>query len=255
MKLTNLILFTAIFALMAAFLVCAWQNWKRTFPTQQRRNYRVRTFLFAQYLAVPWLKSGSLFSSVWHRPGSVNRIALANIAEGSQATPTYYTDAAIGRYLLLKKGSDVRHVALCGAANRPIGNSEDESDAAEKTLSVRPFATSSETQLVVASEAIAADVDVYTAASGKVQDEPAVAGTYWKVGRSRRAAAADGDPFEIYPCDPLKLIVVAAFTSTDGTAAAAADLAALKVEAEKIGDDVRALGTALATPALVKVLA
>lgn len=34
-------------------------------------------------------------------------------------------------------------------------------------------------------------------------------------------------------------------TSTDGTAAAAADLAALKAEAEKIGDDVRALHASL----------
>ncbi len=36
-----------------------------------------------------------------------------------------------------------------------------------------------------------------------------------------------------------------ALTSTDGTAAAAADLNALKAEAEKIGDDVRAIHSAL----------
>jgi len=34
-------------------------------------------------------------------------------------------------------------------------------------------------------------------------------------------------------------------TSTNGTAAGAADLAALKAEAEKIGDDVRAMHAAL----------
>lgn len=37
----------------------------------------------------------------------------------------------------------------------------------------------------------------------------------------------------------LAAAITALVTSTDGTAAAAADLAALKVEAEKIGDDVR----------------
>lgn len=42
-------------------------------------------------------------------------------------------------------------------------------------------------------------------------------------------------------------------TSTNGTAAAAADLAALKAEAEKIGDDVRALHAALVTAGLVAV--
>lgn len=41
-------------------------------------------------------------------------------------------------------------------------------------------------------------------------------------------------------------------TSTNGTAAAAADLAALKTEAEKIGDDVRALHAALKLQGLIK---
>lgn len=42
-----------------------------------------------------------------------------------------------------------------------------------------------------------------------------------------------------------------ALTSTNGTAAAAADLAALKAEAEKIGDDVRAIHAALLTAGLL----
>lgn len=41
-------------------------------------------------------------------------------------------------------------------------------------------------------------------------------------------------------------------TSTNGTAAAAADLAALKTEAEKIGDDVRAIHAALVLRGLLK---
>ena len=40
-------------------------------------------------------------------------------------------------------------------------------------------------------------------------------------------------------------------TSTNGTAAAAADLAALKTEAEKIGDDVRALHAALLAAGII----
>ena len=46
--------------------------------------------------------------------------------------------------------------------------------------------------------------------------------------------------------------VTVALTSTNGTAAAAADLAALKVEAEKIGDDVRAIHAALILHGLLK---
>lgn len=43
-----------------------------------------------------------------------------------------------------------------------------------------------------------------------------------------------------------------ALTSTDGTAAGAADLAALKVESEKIGDDVRAVHAALKVAGILK---
>jgi hypothetical protein len=47
--------------------------------------------------------------------------------------------------------------------------------------------------------------------------------------------------------------VTVTLSSTNGTAAAAADLAALKVEAEKIGDDVRAIHAALSLAGIVAV--
>jgi len=46
-------------------------------------------------------------------------------------------------------------------------------------------------------------------------------------------------------------VTTVALTSTNGTAAAAADLAALKTEAEKIGDDVRAIHAALVTAGII----
>lgn len=46
--------------------------------------------------------------------------------------------------------------------------------------------------------------------------------------------------------------VAVTLTSTNGTAGAAADLTALKAEAEKIGDDVRAIHAALVTRGLLK---
>jgi hypothetical protein len=51
----------------------------------------------------------------------------------------------------------------------------------------------------------------------------------------------------ICPEDAQRGPITVTLTSTNGTAGAAADLAALKAEAEKIGDDVRALHAALAT--------
>lgn len=159
------------------------------------------------------------------------------------------------RHLLVKTGSDADHIAVAGASDAPLGFCDDTPEAAEDLANVHVLGATEGTVLAVGNEAIAADVDVFTAASGHLQDEPATAGTYYKVGRSVTACSAQHGVFEITPCAPVKLVVVAALTSTDGTAAGAADLAALKAEAEKIGDDVRAIATALATPALVKVLA
>lgn len=189
------------------------------------------------------------------RPRREGEFALANIAEGTHAgSKRYLSDAAIAtRYLLGKKGTDADHIAICGAGDEPIVSITDEATAAEKEVTGEFLSTAQRTLIMIASEAITADEDVYTAANGKIQDEPTVAGTYYKVGRARSAASAD-EQIEVIPCAPIKVVVIAALTSTNGTAAAAADLTALKAEAEKIGDDVRALGAALATPALVKVL-
>lgn len=184
--------------------------------------------------------------------------ALCNIAEGThEGSITKLTDAAISvRHLLYKQGTDAHHIAVNGAADMPWGVVKDEASAAEARVAVDLLGQKAGTMLMVASEAIDANEPVYTAAGGKVQDEPAVAGTYWLVGYAKTTVAADNAEIEVQHIVPIKVVVVAAFTSTNGVAAAAsADLAALAAEAEKIGDDVRALGTALATPALVKVLA
>lgn len=61
-----------------------------------------------------------------------------------------------------------------------------------------------------------------------------------------RIATAANDPVEVQLCEPRKLIVIAALTSTNGTAAAAsASLANLAAETEKVGDDLRAIAAAL----------
>lgn len=199
----------------------------------------------------------ALTSWIASRPRGHQLQALANIAEGRwPGKKTYLSDGAIAtRYLLGKIGSDADHVVASGAADEPIGVITDEAGAAEDPVNVDLFGSACETKLMVGSEAIAAGADVYTAAGGKVQDEPAAAGTYWLVGRALTACGGDGQQVAVDPVKPIKVVVIAALTSTNGTAGAAADLTALKAEAEKIGDDVRALGAALASPALVKVLA
>ena len=128
--------------------------------------------------------------------------------------------------------------------------------AADEAVTVYRLGCGEKTRKAVASGVIAVNDLVYTDEDGKVQAEPATAGTYYLVGRALTASGADTNVIEIETCLPVKLVVVAAMTSTNGVAAAAsANLSGLAAEAEKIGDDVRAIGAALATPALLKVLA
>lgn len=138
------------------------------------------------------------------------QIPLANIAEGRHPTGnvSYLTDAAITtRYLLGKVGSDAGHIAACGASNIPIGVITDEASAAEDPVNVAVAGVADGTVLMVASEAIDAGEHVYTAASGKVQDLPAGAGTYYEVGLALTAASADGDLIEVAHCVPRKTVV------------------------------------------------
>lgn len=132
----------------------------------------------------------------------------ANIAEGVHCdSVTRLTDAAItSRHLLYKVGSDADHIAVGGAADLPIGTIDDEADAAEENLSVQLLGKGP-TKRMVASEAISAGEEAYTAASGKVQDLPTAAGTYWRVGTALTAAAADGDIIEVADCVAQKLVI------------------------------------------------
>jgi hypothetical protein len=116
-------------------------------------------------------------------------------------------EAITDRNLLGKFGSDVDHVALCGAAELPLGVIEDEAAAAEDPVAVALLGCTGRTVRMVASEAIDYGEEVFTAASGKVQDPPTVAGTYYRVGRAIQAATTDGDEIEVIPYTPTAYVV------------------------------------------------
>lgn len=189
---------------------------------------------------------------------------LANIAVGiHDCTTTLLADAAIStRYLLVKHGSDAQHGEVCGANDRPIGICTDEPTAAEDAFAVNLFGAQCETQRVVANGAIAAGVDVYTAAGGKVGVEPTTAGTYFRVGRTLFAAGADGDVIEIDPIEPERLVVIAALGNTNGEIGGLtfsgggptqAECNALRDKCEELADDVRTLVAALASAKVVTI--
>lgn len=136
----------------------------------------------------------------------------ANIGEGThEGALSKFADAALtARFLLVKFGSDADHIAIAGANDKPLGICPDEvatADIAERKLAVQLLGISKSTMLAVASEAIALTDDLYTAAGGKVQNLPAGAGTYYKIGRPLQTAAADGDVLEFEPCYPVAVVV------------------------------------------------
>lgn len=136
-------------------------------------------------------------------------LALANIAEGThEGAITKLADAAITtRFLLVKFGTNVNHIAANDASDCPLGVCTDEPTADEAPVNVDLLGCGAWTRKVVASEAIDYNEDVYTAASGKVQDEPTAAGTYYHIGRAIQSASADGDVIEIVPTFPTAFVV------------------------------------------------
>jgi hypothetical protein len=132
-------------------------------------------------------------------------------------------DAALTvKHYLVKTGSDADHIAVCAAASdEPLGVCIDEAEAAEDAVSVKLLGACSGTVLMVASETITAGEDVYSGTDGRVQDTPAVAGTYFKVGRAVTGTTVDLE-LEVEPCTPQKVNVVANAASLATTQAAMA---------------------------------
>lgn len=128
-------------------------------------------------------------------------------------------EAITTRYLIVKRGSDSGHFAICDEDELPLGICLDEPSAAEESGAVQLLGGAG-TARVVASEAIAVDADVYVADNGKVQNEPGTAGTYYKIGRAVTAGSADGDVFEIQPCQPQLTKIIANASTLAQTQAA-----------------------------------
>lgn len=174
--------------------------------------------------------------------GLRSQFATANVetSAGAHKVLTRRADAALtSRYLLVKSGSDALHSAVCGAADYPIGSTSDTPGAAEDIINVNPLSNSEYTRQLRAATALAAGVDVYTAANGFVQGLPGTAGTVYKVGRTVAAAvqeASNSYTVEVAPCSPVKTLVIAAATGT-----AATDVAALFVALQSGPAEIKAL--------------
>jgi hypothetical protein len=157
---------------------------------------------------VRWLQSQNRLKNARERWGRSETVRLANIAEGTHnGNITKAVDAAISeRFLLAKIGSAADRVAVCGAADTPIGVITDEAVAAADLVNVALLGARGCTVRMVASAAIAQGALLEPAANGRVQTLGAGAGTHHVVGRALDAAGAAGDVIEVDPNYFLRVI-------------------------------------------------
>jgi len=109
-------------------------------------------------------------------------------------TKSFTAGAAIAVNVRVKLASG--KLAAAGVADKELGTLLDASFADGDVRSVR-LRNSSGTTKYIAASAIAVGADVYTAASGKVNDT--AASTSYLLGTALEAATADGDVIEVLP--------------------------------------------------------
>jgi hypothetical protein len=152
--------------------------------------------------------------------------------ETHPATITRTNDAAVtARHLLWKQGAAAGGVAVCTAADIPLGTI-DNTEASTGVRQTVLLLGKGDTKKMVAAGVIAEGAQVYTAAAGKVADS----GTY-PVGQALTAAGADGDIIEVDDwTSPTGAGVLATLFDAQSILAATADNtpAALTVGAQTI---------------------
>jgi hypothetical protein len=138
-----------------------------------------------------------------------NSALYANsVAEGThdQAINKLTSAAITQRFLLYKRGADDDHIAVCAAtADVPLGTVDDEAGGAEELVAVQILGIGP-TKKMVASEAMVVGDEVWTTATGRVQNRNAVTGTYWILGIALTASAANDDVIEVATCAPIRVV-------------------------------------------------
>lgn len=159
-------------------------------------------------------------SAAWLRGRNRTSVAACNIAEGVHegAKITKLADVALtSRFLVVKVGSDIDHVAICTASDIPLGIATDEptaADIASDTAGGREYFSRTnvnvfggalqETQRGQAGSAnggvIAAGDFITADAAGQLKTKPAAGGgACYCVGRALQATTAQGQVFEFTP--------------------------------------------------------
>jgi hypothetical protein len=202
MNLIQLVLLFALVAVVVALFAWASAITKNANQSSVRRSRGMRRHWREFYLA-PLLVE-RLFR--WFGYTRVHRggVQFANIGEGTSrhGAKSYTPDAATtSRYLCYKIGTDGDHVAITGAGDTPLGQSDDQADAGIP-IGINLFGVVPGTLRVVTDGTISNGQHVKCGATGKVTVAATTDRSFGIAIIGTDQTSADGDVITIIHCVP-----------------------------------------------------
>lgn len=152
---------------------------------------------------------GSALGAVLHRLTRPGSLALANYElTMPRCGDTKLADEAIGRFKVTKYGSDANHVALCDAADIPLGFTRDSSaSAAEESVAHDLLGLADKATQGTASGLVTAGNLVCPGANGTLRDITLLSGTTVYICGRALTTAADGAAFAWVPFAPVQRVI------------------------------------------------
>lgn len=138
----------------------------------------------------------------------LNGVQFANIGEGTfeRGVKSYLPDATTSsRYLIYKIGTDADHVAVAGAGDTPIGQSDDQADDVTVPIAIALFGLGTGMLRVITDGTIANGDYVKTGASGKAtKASNGDAGCFGRAIFGTDTSSANGDVITVVHDVPMK---------------------------------------------------
>jgi hypothetical protein len=207
MTLLQIVIAVALMAMIALLLVpTLLRPGTAALRPKRHKGFR-RTFRKIYLMPIGFERLKAWMPGARLRP----HVEFANIGEGTadRGFKSYFGDAAISRYNLVKQGSDDFHVAASAAnTDIPLGVTTDSADstALDVPVTVAVFGAAAGTLRVVLGGTVVAGDFLQSNGDGTAIKLKATTGSWYKIGRALTAGAS-GDTVEFAPCMP-DLIVV-----------------------------------------------
>lgn len=202
MNLIQLVILVALVAVVVALFAWASAVSKNANQSSGRKHRGMRRCWREFYLAPVLMERLFLWFGFVRRP--CGGVQFANIGEGTQegGVKSYTPDAATTvRYALYKIGTDGDHVAICGAGDTPLGQSNDQADAGVP-IAINLFGLKPGTLRVITDGTIANGDHVKAGAAGKVTKAASTDRSFGIAIIGTDQTSADTDVIAIIHCVP-----------------------------------------------------